>query len=365
MSTLRDIVGSDEPTTVENMQADRPLVDLLYARGVIDKRAKRMAFNTLYPRTATRKLVLNSILGVAAAFFASGFIMIMAANWQDLGELIRLLIPQAVMVLCLLGIWWKGLSSLSGKLFGCGVILGIEGVLVILTQSYQLDADSAWFFRRLIFLPLPIIILARFLPLWAIWIFLFNFYLIAEISISEISFRRYIEEPGLFFSVVSFIAFIFLYEFFGKITENNFSWDWIRSRWFRFLLVLYALFPTIGQIVMTYGSIIDDGFDGIKVLDLLLMAFGVLFVIGGIFYFSKVKTDLWSLALFVLGVDILVLINAMITFVEVGFPDEGLPVIGLILSVLIFWGSYVLLNKFRISLRKNIPEEGKELENSS
>ena len=116
---------------------------------------------------------------------------------------------------------------------------------------------------------------------------------------------------------------------------------------------------------MTYGSIIDDGFDGIKVLDLLLMAFGVLFVIGGIFYFSKVKTDLWSLALFVLGVDILVLINAMITFVEVGFPDEGLPVIGLILSVLIFWGSYVWLNKFRLSLRKNIPEEGKELENSS
>ena len=55
----------------------------------------------------------------------------------------------------------------------------------------------------------------------------------------------------------------------------------------------------------------------------------------------------------------------MITFVEVGFPDEGLPVIGLILSVLIFWGSYVLLNKFRISLRKNIPEEGKELESSS
>ena len=37
----------------------------------------------------------------------------------------------------------------------------------------------------------------------------------------------------------------------------------------------------------------------------------------------------------------------------------------LIFSVLIFWGSYVLLNKFRISLRKNIPEEGKEVESSS
>ena len=193
-------------------------------------------------------------------------------------------------------------------------------------------------------------------------ILLFPFYLIEEISNLEISFRRYIEEPELFFSVVSFIAFIFLFEFVGKISKDNFSWDWIRSRWFRFLLSLYALFPTIGHIVTTYASLIDDGFDGVKVLDLLLMAFGVLFVIGGILYFSKVKTDLWSLALFVLGVDILVLINAMITFVKVGFPDEGLPVIGLIFSVLIFWGSYVLLNKFRISLRRDIPEEGKDVE---
>ena len=77
------------------------------------------------------------------------------------------------------------------------------------------------------------------------------------------------------------------------------------------------------QIVMTYGSFIDDGFDGIKVLDLLLMAFVVLFVIGGIFYFSKLKTDLWSLALFVLGVDILVLINAMIHLWRLAFLMRG------------------------------------------
>ena len=363
MSTLRDIVGSDEPTTVENMQADRPLVDLLYVRGVIDKKAKRTAFNTLYPRTATRKLVLNSILGVAAAFFASGFIMVMAANWHDLGNLIRLLIPQVVMVLCLLGIWWKGISSLAGKLFACGVVLGIEGMLVILTQNYQLDADSAWFFRRLIFLPLPIIIVARFLPLWAIWIFLFNFYLIAEISISEISFGDFIEEPELFFSVISFTVFIFLYEFFGKITENNSSWNWIRSRWFCFLLVLYALYPTVVHIMLSYGSIIR--MDGVHLLDLILMVVGFLFILTGVFYYSKISTDLWSLSLFVLGLDVIILVCSMVTAGEMDVPDEGMPVIGLILSVLIFWGSYVLLNKFRISLRKNIPEEGKELESSS
>ena len=48
------------------------------------------------------------------------------------------------MVLCLLGVWWKE-SQVCLGLFGCGVVLGIEGVLVIITQSYQLDADSVWF----------------------------------------------------------------------------------------------------------------------------------------------------------------------------------------------------------------------------
>ena len=357
MSTLRDIVGSDEPTTIDNMQADRPLVDLLYSRGVINKKARRKAFDTLYPRNSTRKLVLNSILGIAAAFFAAGFIMIMAANWQDLGDLIRLLIPQAVMVLCLLGVWWKGVSSLSGKLFACGVVLGIEGVLVIITQSYQLDADSVWFFRRLIFFPLPIIILARFLPLWSIWVFLFNFYLLGEISSSNLSFIKYIDEPELFFSVVFFITFVSLFELLWAVTKNNSSWDWIRVRWFRFLLMLYAINPIVVYTIVTYGEFLGARDSN---LDLIVMGVGFLFVLMGIFYFSKIATDLWSLSLLVLGLDVIILICAMITFDWMGVPLEGMPVIGLILSILIFWGSYVLLNRFRISLRVSKLAEEKE-----
>ena len=47
---------------MDNLPADRPLVDLLFARGVIDKAARRNAFNLLYPRTSTRELVLRTIL---------------------------------------------------------------------------------------------------------------------------------------------------------------------------------------------------------------------------------------------------------------------------------------------------------------
>ena len=119
------------------------------------------------------------------------------------------------------------------------------------------------------------------------------------------------------------------------------------------------------HIILSYGSIIDSGMDEVHLLDLILMVVGFLFVLKGVFYYSKISTDLWSLSLFVLGLDVIILVCSMVTAGEMDVPDEGMPVIGLILSVLIFWGSYVLLNKFRISLRKNIPDEGKELESSS
>ena len=80
-----------------------------------------------------------------------------------------------------------------------------------------------------------------------------------------------------------------------------------------------------------------------------------------IFYFSKIATDLWSLSLLVLGLDVIILICAMITFDFIGVPLEGMPVIGLILSILIFWGSYVLLNRFRMSLRVSKLAEEKEV----
>ena len=64
--------------------------------------------------------------------------------------------------------------------------------------------------------------MARFLPLWAIWIVLFNFYLIAEISISKFLFV--VTSKSLDYFLVSSLSLrSFFYLNFWKITENNFS----------------------------------------------------------------------------------------------------------------------------------------------
>ena len=353
MSTLRDIVGSDEPTTVDNLPADRPLVDLLFARGVIDKAARRNAFNLLYPRTSTRELVLRTILGAAGAFFVFGFIMVIAANWQDLGKMLRLLMPQIVMVGCAAGMWWKGLGTLPGKFFAFGVVLGIEGVLVIMSQIYQLDADSVWFFRRLVLFPLPVVLLARFLPLWAVWIFLFNIYLGTEADQWD---REYFDEPSLAVNSIALFIFLSALVFMSRFTEGRPSWNWVRASWFRFVLVLFTLYVSVVHACMAYGHLIN-GHGANGVLNPYLMIVEFCLIGSGVWYFSRKATDLWSLSLFVLAADVVILVCGMIT---IDPDDSAIPIIGFIMSVGIFWGSFVLLNRFRIGLRDSVKDNGEE-----
>lgn len=322
-------------------------MDLLFARGVIDKGARRNAFNLLYPRTSTRELVLRTILGAAGAFFVFGFIMVIAANWQDLGKMLRLLIPQIVMVGCAAGMWWKGLETLPGKFFAFGVVLGIEGVLVIMSQTYQLDADSVWFFRRLVLFPLPVVLLARFLPLWAVWIFLFNIYLGTEADQWD---SLYFDEPPLAINSIALFIFLSVLVLITRVTEGRPSWDWIRAPWFRFSLVLFTLYASVVHACMAYGHLIN-GHGANGVLDPYLMIVEFCLIGSGIWYFSKRATDLWSLSLFVLAVDVLVLVCGMITIEP---DDDAIPIIGFIMSVGIFWGSFVLLNRFRIGLRDSV-----------
>ncbi len=358
MSTLRDIVGSEEPTTVDNLPADRPLVDLLFLRGVIDKEVRRSAYNILYPRTSTREFVLRGILGAAGAFFLFGFIMVIAANWQELGKTFRLLIPQIVMIGCVLGIWWKGMSSLPGKFFAFGVVLGIEGVLVIMSQLYQLDADSAWFFRRLVLFPLPVVLLARFLPLWSAWIVL----LIAYINIEFAHWSSdYFDEPSAAISSITLIFFLSMLVLISQVSRGRDSWDWVRAAWFRFALVFFTLYASVIHVCMAYSDFRDylsHGRLGVNdILDPWLMIMEIAFLGVGIWYFSKIAPDLWSLSLFVLAIDIVILVCGLITM-DLGIAD-GL-IMGFLMSIGIFWGSFVLLNRYRICLRDSVHNEGEE-----
>jgi hypothetical protein len=169
--------------------------------------------------------------------------------------------------------------------------------------------------------------------------------------------RGYFDEPSMAITSISLFVFLSFLVLISHVSRNSPSWDWVRVPWFRFALVFFTLYVSVVHACMTYGHLIHGhGMDGTLDPFLMIMEF---FLIGsGIWYFSKKATDLWSLTLFVLALDVVILVCGMIT---IDPPEESVPVIGFIMSVGIFWGSFVLLNRFRIRLRDSVEKDEEEV----
>ncbi|MCP3694968.1 MAG: DUF2157 domain-containing protein, partial [Planctomycetaceae bacterium] len=151
-------------------------MESLISRGVIDRQTRRDLLGLLYPRKSTENLVLRSLLGLSAAFFLFGFSAILAANWRDLGVILRLGMPQLVFVGSLGVAMYRGLDKFSGQLLASVAAFSIGGVLIVLSQEFQLNADAPWLFGRWLLLAMPIVLVACYLPLWLAWITLLHVY---------------------------------------------------------------------------------------------------------------------------------------------------------------------------------------------
>ena len=116
MSTYRHIVGNEDPVTVNELPPDRALVEALVSRGVIDRPMRRDLFRLLYPRQNTERIVLRSLLGLSAAFFLFGFSAILAVNWNELGAILRLGVPQFLFAASLAGAIYAGIDKFKGQL---------------------------------------------------------------------------------------------------------------------------------------------------------------------------------------------------------------------------------------------------------
>ena len=189
-------------------------------------------------------------------------------------------------------------------------------------------------------------------------IFLFTIYLGTEADQWD---REYFDEPSMAVTSISLFVFLSILVLITRVTKGRPSWDWVRAPWFRFALVLFTLYVSVIHACIAYGHIIN-GHGADRILDPYLMIIEFFLIGSGIWYFSKRATDLWSLALFVLAADAVILVCGMITIdITIDPPMEAVPVIGFVMSVGIFWGSFVLLNRFRIGLRDSVKDNGEEV----
>jgi len=352
VSTYRNIVGSEQPLTIEEIPADRGLIDALLDKGVIDKTAHRRTFRLLYPRRDTEPLVLKSIMAIAAIFFLFGFSMIIAANWSSLGLIIRLGVPQLLLIACLAGALWKGLDHQSGKLFASAVVAAVGGSLIILSQEFQQNADAPWLFGRWLLFAFPIVVVARYLPLWVGWVVLLNIYLFSVLESAEGEFRDLIDaclghEP-VYFLILPAVTLLVIREYLLHRGKDSKSWDWLRPSWPILLLLIWSFNLILTHLAIFYEDLINSRSASIHSLYLIL---DVVLLLAAHWYYRYRSFNMWLLAVTVVFESFAGLILVIISAAEMSDYDFTLIMLG---GMVTSFGLFLYCFRYLRSVRRKV-----------
>jgi uncharacterized membrane protein len=120
------------------------------------------------------RFVEQLLLWLGAVLIAAGVGFFVAYNWQDLGRFEKLALVEGLVVTALAVVVWKGLDGAAGKaaLFGATLLVG--ALLALVGQIYQTGADTFELFAAWGLAIVPWALVARFAPLWVLWLGIAN-----------------------------------------------------------------------------------------------------------------------------------------------------------------------------------------------
>jgi uncharacterized membrane protein len=125
-------------------------------------------------RVEWRRFLDGVTLWLGALFLATAVIFFFAYNWQELGRFTRFGIVELLLAGALLASWRLGLERMSGKAALLVATLLVGALLALVGQTYQTGADPWELFATWALFVLPWIAVARFAPLWLVWLLLVN-----------------------------------------------------------------------------------------------------------------------------------------------------------------------------------------------
>jgi uncharacterized membrane protein len=277
--------------TLEQIPANRRLVEVLYAHGKITRETKEYALDILYPHKQWGLWISRLMLIVGTTLVLSGIIYFFAFNWSRISPAIKLSSIQFGIIGCLIGVYYYSLQrSISGQvlLLSATVLVGV--FMAVFGQIYQTGADAYQLFMMWSLLTVGWTIISNFPAQWIFWLVITNTFLVlwwiqAALPTREMAFMIF-----TYMAVLNGVALALREYFVLK------KYEWLRVRWTRVVLaiatLLIMLIPIIAWIVApnrATQSIILSGIIG-------LAGHAVAYVV----YRHKLP-DMWSLAATVLS----------------------------------------------------------------
>lgn len=174
-----------------------------------------------------RRFLDRMLLFMGVVLVAAGVIFFFAFNWHDLGRYAKFALVEALMVAGFALSWRLGVDGIAGKAALLFVSLMTGALLALVGQTYQTGADTWELFAVWAAAILPWVLVARFPPLWVIWLALVN----AAVSLYFLTFGFL---WGMLFAPEKLIWLLF-----GLNTVALVIWEglaaagleWLRERW--------------------------------------------------------------------------------------------------------------------------------------
>jgi uncharacterized membrane protein len=159
---------------LEEIPANRHLVEQLYAHREISPKARSFALNMLYPARNWGLWIARLLLALGTALVLSGVVYFYAFNWAAIPDLVKLGSVEFALAGCLVAALFFGLQRNTGKILALSAATLTGVFLAVFGQVYQTGADAWTLFGTWAVLILPWAVTATFAPLWALWLVVAN-----------------------------------------------------------------------------------------------------------------------------------------------------------------------------------------------
>ena len=284
------------PPTLEQIPANRGLVDALYAHGKISREAKDYALAVLHPADRWGVWASRLLLTIGSALILCGIVYFFAFNWAKIPPLVKLASLQAGLIACLIGAYFYSLNRVIGQLFLLSASLLTGVFMAVFGQIYQTGADAYELFIMWSLLIFGWTLISNFAAQWIFWLTVTNIFLILgwmQGLVPDIDLG-----PLIFILLAALNGTVLgLREYFTARPNKA----WLQAQWIRVLLILATLAPMLLPVLI----LIHEP-DGATTLVTSIAIFGCLGH-GLLFALYRYKLkDMWSMAVITLSICIIV-----------------------------------------------------------
>ncbi len=220
--------------SLDEIPANRHLVEALFANGVITQGTRDYALELLYPVRQWGLWVARLLLALGAALVLSGIVYFFAFNWAVIPPLVKLGSLAGAIVCCIAFVLAYGLERRTGQVMSLAACVLTGVFLAVYGQIYQTGADAYTLFVAWAALIFPWVVVTAFAGLWAVWLVIANVALVLWWDQMVLPPR----DMELFiFTLVALMNSVFLA--LREALRARFSW--LEGQWTRLLPVVAVL----------------------------------------------------------------------------------------------------------------------------